>query len=236
MHVAPAVHRRRIPWIAAVSFGLVQSGWAGEITVQVSKRRAGDPVADAAICLGTPANPAQFGAMLADDKGMARFDKVHTRADLVLTVSKSGYQGRQVALGRDTRNRGVLLTLASGGGGPTCRKAVALAVQTLASPATHLAPGIIEFRINGGEQKTRSARVALDFALTGEASHYRASDRSDFRSAQWLPLEHDLWLDLPGGAGLKTIYFQVGKLTSAEGAEIEILSNVAVDSIELDGG
>lgn len=223
---------------AVVSLGLIQSGWAGEITVQVSKRRAGDPVADAAVCLGTPANPAQFGAMLADAKGMARFDKVHTRADLVLTVSKSGYQGRQVALGRDSRNRGVLLTLSSGGGGPTCWKALELALPTqlMTRPATHIAPGIKEFRINRGEQTTHSARVTLDFVLTGEASHYRASDRSDFRSAQWLPLEPDLRLDLSGDAGLKTVYFQVGKLTSTEGAEIEILSNVAVDTIELDGG
>ena len=221
-----------------VSFGLMQSSWAGEITVQVSKRHAGDPVQAAAVCLGTPANPTQFGAMLADDKGMVRFDKVHTRAELVLTVSKRGYQGRQVPLSRSSGNRGVLLTLASGGGGPECAKAVTLAGQatSVTSPVGHLAPGIAFFQINGGSDTTRSSRVTLDYVLTGEASHYRASDRSDFKFAQWQPLESDLRLDLTGDSGLKTVYFQVGKLTSAEGAEIEILSNIAVDSIELDGG
>ena len=215
----------------------MQLGWAGEVTVRVSKRHAGDPVQAAAVCLGTPANPTQFGAMLADEKGMARFDKVHTRAELVLIVSKRGYKGRQVALGRDPRDRGVLLTLASGGGGPECGNVLALAGQmtSMTSPAGHLAPGIAKFQINGGKPTTHSTRVTLDYVLTGEASHYRASDRSDFKFAQWQPLESDLWLDLTGDSGLKTVYFQVSKLTSAAGAEIEILSNVAVDTIELDG-
>jgi len=221
-----------------VLLGMAQSGWAGEITVQVSKRNAGLPVRAAAVCLGTSANPAQFGATLADEKGIARFDKVHARTELVLTVSKSGYKGRQVALGRGPRDRGVLLTLASGGGGPACDKAIAGVGQLtlMTSPSTHLAPGIKAFRINGGEPTTHSTRVTLDYVLTGEASHYRASERSDFGSAEWRPLESDLWLDLAGDSGPKTIYFQVGKLKSAEGAEIEILSNVAVDTIELDGG
>lgn len=216
----------------------MQAGWAGEIVVQVSKRRAGDPVHAAAVCLGTPANPAQFGAMLADDKGIAQFDKVHTRTDLVLTVSKSGFKGRRVSLGRDPRNRGVLLTLASGGGGPECTKGTALIEQapTMPSPTAHFTPDIEEFQINGGEPTTRSARVTLNYVLKGEASHYRASDRSDFKSAQWRPLESDPRLELAGDPGPKTVYFQVGKFTSAEGAEIEILSNIAVDTIELDGG
>lgn len=220
------------------SLGLAPLVWSGEITVQVSKRHAGNPVEAAAICLGTRANPSQFGAMLADKRGMARFDKVHARAELVLTVSKSGFKGRQVALARNGGNRGVLLTLASGGGGPECGKAAALTSQeaSMMPPAGHVAPAIAIFQINGGDQTTQSTRVSLDYVLTGEASHYRASDRSDFQSAQWRPLESDLRLDLIGGSGVKTIYFQVAKLTAAEGAEIEILSNVAVDTIELDGG
>lgn len=223
---------------ALFACGPMQGSWAGEITVHVSKRGAGYPVEAAAVCLGTPADPAQFGAMIADDKGIAQFDKVRTRTDLILTVSKSGYKGRQVALGNDPRDRGVLLTLAAGGGGPECEKALALADQTrsMASPSTHFTPGIADFRINGGEQKTRSTSVTLDYVLTGEASHYRASDRSDFESAEWQPLESDLRLELTGDSGLKTIYFQVGKIAATEGAEIEILSNIAVDTIELVGG
>lgn len=233
--------RRRRPRIFPIQlvasivclYGFMQVATAGQVTVQVSKRGAGQPVRAAAVCLGTPANPAQFGAVLADEKGIAQFDKVRTRTELVLTVSKSGYKGRQIALGSDPRDRGVLLTLSSGGGGPRCTPAVGSAP---AASAAAFMPGIAEFRINGGAPKTRSKKVRLDFVLTGEASHYRASDRSDFESAEWHPIEEDLRLELAGKSGMKTIYFQVGKFTSAEGVEMEMLSNIAVDSIELEGG
>ena len=50
-----------------LSLGLTQAVWAENVTIQISKRGAGYPVKNAAVCLGTPANPAQFGARLADD-------------------------------------------------------------------------------------------------------------------------------------------------------------------------
>lgn len=220
-----------------LSAGLTQVGWAGEVTVQISKRQAGDPVQAAAVCLGTPANIAQFGAQLADEKGTVRFDKVHTRAELVLTVSKSGFKGRQVFLGTAQRDQGVLLTLAAGGGGPKCATAVPVIapVQTSLSRGDDFFPGITDFRINGGQHATRNPKVTLSYALSGEASHYRVSTRPDFKTTEWRPLEPNLEYSLSGEAGLKTVYFQVGKFRSAEGAEIEVLSNVAVDTIVLTG-
>lgn len=223
--------------IAAIMLlcGLAQAGWAGDITVQITKRGADGPVQAAAVCLGTPADIAQFGARLADEKGTVQFDKVHTRTGLVLTVSKSGFKGRQVVLGTGQRNRGVLLTLAVGGGGPKCARAVPVtqAVPVVQSRPADFTPGIMEFRINGGQGATQSPKVTLTYALRGEASHYRASTRSDFQAAEWQPLGPDVRYDLPGDRGLKTVYFQVRKFASVKGAEIQILSNVAVDTILL---
>jgi hypothetical protein len=222
----------------ALSLALTQTAWGENVTIQISKRGAGYPLKEAAVCLGTPANPAQFGAQLADDKGVVQFDKVHARAELVLTVSKSGYKGRQVALGTAQHNRGVLLTLAAGGGGPECAKAVALVQPApVAEPRSpRFSPGIKDFRINGGEAATQSPKVTLTYTLTGEASHYRASERSDFAAVEWQPIKPEVRYDLASGSGSRTVYFQVGKLVTAEGAEIEILSDVAVDTIVLTGG
>ena len=225
--------------IAAIvlSCGLMQTGWAGDVTVQVTKRGAGDPVQAAAVCLGTPANIAQFGARLANEKGIVRFDKLHIRTELVLTVSKSGFKGRQVILDAVQRDRGVLLTLPVGGGGPECAKAVPVTqpIPVIQSRSAGFAPGITVFRINGGQAATQSPMVTLTYALTGEASHYRASDRSDFQAAKWQTLEPEVRYGLTGESGVKTVYFQVGKFASVEGAEIQSLSKVAVDSILLTG-
>ena len=218
--------------------GLMQAGWAGNVTVQISKRGAGDPVQAAAVCLGTPANIAQFGARLANEKGIVRFDKLHTRTELVLTVSKSGFKGRQVALGAVQHDRGVLLTLPAGGGGPKCAKAVPVVahpVPVIQPRSAGFAPGITFFRINGGKAATQRPMVTLTYALTGEASHYRASDRSDFQAAKWQTLGPEVRYNLTGESGVKTVYFQVGKFASVEGAEIQSLSKVAVDSILLAG-
>ncbi|NIP48079.1 MAG: hypothetical protein GWN21_18865 [Gammaproteobacteria bacterium] len=223
---------------ATLALALAHTAVAEQVTVQISKRGAGKPVEAAAVCLGTPANPSQFGAQLADENGVVQFDKVHILAPLVLTVSKSGYQGRQVALGTAQHNRGVLLTLASGGGGPECAEAVALLqpVPSAEPRSPRFKPGIENFRINGGEAATESPRVTLNYTLTGEASHYRVSERSDFAAVEWQPITPEVRYDLAGGSGSRTVYFQVGKLMSAEGAEIEILSNVAADTIVLTGG
>jgi hypothetical protein len=222
----------RVIAVFVLSCGLMQAGWAGNVTIQISKRGAGDPVQAAAVCLGTPANIAQFGARLANEKGIVRFDKLHTRTELVLTVSKSGFKGRQVVLGAVQRDRGVLLTLPAGGGGPECAKAVPVVIQPRSAG---FAPGITFFRINGGQAATQRPMVTLTYALTGEASHYRASDRSDFQAAKWQTLGPEVRYDLTGESGVKTVYFQVGKFASVEGAEIQSLSKVAVDSILLAG-
>ncbi len=233
-------HLMRVVWGIAMLVllsGLVQTGWAGSVTVQVNKRWTKDPVQDATVCLGIPANFTQFGVGLTDATGTVQFAK-SPAANLVLTVSKSGYKGRQIALDRAQRDRGLLLTLPAGGGGPRCVEAILVAgLASVSQPSsTGFIPSIADFRINGGQTETPSRTVTLTYALTGNASHYRASERSDFKTAEWQPLASEVRYDLTGGSGLRTVYFQVTKLTSVEGAELRSLSDVTVDTILLTGG
>lgn len=217
--------------------GLVQAGWADSVTVQITKRWTRNPVQDATVCLGTLANIAQFGVRTTNAKGTVQFAKLPP-TNLILTVSKSGFKGRQIALGRAQRNRGLLLTLPAGGGGPHCVEAVSVSRSvSVAQPgSTGFIPSITDFHINGGQTATPIRTVTLTYALTGNASYYRASERSDFETAEWQPLEPEVRYDLTGGSGLKTVYFQVKKFASVEGAELRSLSDVAVDTILLTGG
>ena len=217
--------------------GLVQASWADSVTVQITKRWTRNPVQDATVCLGTLANSAQFGVRLTDVKGTVQFAKLPP-TNLVLTVSKSGFKGRQIALGRAQRDRELLLTLPAGGGGPQCVEAVSVtrSVSVTQPGSTGFIASITDFRIDGGQTTTPSRTVTLTYALTGNATHYRASERSNFETAKWQLLEPEVRYDLTGGSGLKTVYFQVTKFTSVEGAEIRSLSDVAVDTILLTGG
>ena len=164
--------------------GMVQTAWAGSVTVQVTKRWTKEPVPDATVCLGTPANLAQFGVRLTNAKGTVQFAK-SPPANLILTVSKSGYKGRQIDLDRAQRDRGLLLTLPAGGGGPRCVEAISVTrLASVSQPSsTGFIPSITDFRINGGQTATPSRTVTLTYAITGNASHYRASERSDFKTA-----------------------------------------------------
>jgi len=233
-HLMPVV--RAIATLVLLG-GLVQAGWAGSVTVQVTKRWAKNPVKDATVCLGTLTNIAQFGVRRTDAKGTVQFDK-SPPVNRILTVSKSGYKGRQITLDRAQRDRGFLLTLPAGGGGPQCVAAVSdTELPSATQPySSGFMLGVMDFRINGGQTATPSRTVMLTYAVTGNASHYRASERSDFESAEWQPLGPEVRYSLTGGSGLKTVYFQVKKLTSVEGAELRSLSDVSAGTILLTGG
>ena len=104
-------------------------------------------------------------------------------------------------------------------------------------PTDTFAPAIVDFRINRGEAATQSPKVTLMYALRGQASHYRASSQTDLEAAEWQPLASEVRYELPAGAsGRQTVYFQVGRFASTDGADIQSMSNVAVDTIVLEGG
>lgn len=213
--------------LAAVVSSDVPVAFAVDLTVQVSRQGTGQLLADVAVCVGTPADPDQFGTARTDRDGSARFAAL-PRAPLSVVMSKDGFRGRQLALGPLDHDRDVLVTLPRGGGGPRCAGPLAAA-----EPSAGVDLRLAEVRINEGASATRQRTVELRVRASDDPTHYRASERSDFEGADWARFQEPIRYRLSGGEGEKTIYVQLRKYRSAGGAEIETLSNVARASIEL---
>ncbi len=97
--------------------------------------------------------------------------------------------------------------------------------QPLPQPAVMEPPRITSFRISRGGAVTRSRDVSLDNTAE-RASLYRASERSDFYGAQWMPYSTSPRFILSPGDGPKTVYFQVKN-------PLGQISTVVSDSITL---
>lgn len=225
----------RCRW-TVLALGLLLAGHLGaasaaELTVHITKQGTGGAVADADVCVGTAADPAQFASVRTNRDGTARVPGL-PRAPLTVLVSKPGFLGRSLALEALDTDRDLLVSLALGGGGPRCPEPTGEA-QT---PPPGVQLRLSEFRINGGEATTAKRTVRLDFHTSGQATHYRASERPDFAGAEWQAVHQPLRFRLSAGAGTKTVYFQVRKYRSSTGGEIETVSNVVSDTIVLAGG
>lgn len=201
----------------------VSSLWAADLTVQVLERGSGSPLAGAAVCLGTGADPSQFGAFRSDAEGTARFEDI-LDAPLVLTVSKSGFRGEQRNLLGTRSDRVLTVLLPRGGLGPQCD------APSAAGAETGLA--ITEFRIDAGARRTARGAVQLNLRANGAPTHFRASESSDFAHARWQPLSGTPRFELSPGPGLKRVYVQVRKLRQSEGLSLETQSDVVSDTIE----
>ncbi|NIR27917.1 MAG: carboxypeptidase regulatory-like domain-containing protein [Gammaproteobacteria bacterium] len=213
--------------VAAVLGAYAAASFAVELTVQISRQGSGQLLADVNVCVGTPADPDQFGTARTGRGGNARFAEL-PRAPLTVVISKDGFRGRQLALGPLNTDRDVLVTLPRGGGGPQCAGPIA-AVGPTAGVDLRLA----EVVINEGASMTSNRTVELSVRMSDDPTHYRASERSDFEGAEWTPFEQPIRYRLSSGEGEKTVYVQLRKYRSAVGAEIETLSNVASAGIEL---
>lgn len=194
---------------------------AADVTVQVLAKEAGQPIADASVCLGTAADPSQFGAQLSGPEGMAVFRGVPD-APLVLTVSKAGRSGDQQALSGARTDRILNVFLARGGTGARCRGASA-------PPAPVLA--LAGLRLDGGASVTGRRRVSLDFSVSGTANQYRASESPQFTGARWQALHAWPAFELSAGAGTKRVYLQVRQFHEVQGSTLEVRSNVVSGAI-----
>jgi len=212
-----------LPFVAA-------SAYAANVSVHVSDTAQDNPVAGAAVCLGTSADPSQFGAHRTGSDGAARFSSV-PEAPLVLTVSRSGYRGLRRMLPAEHPDRTVLLNLIRGGGGPVCQVSAASEEQV---PAGSAAPAIDACVLNGGSSQTANRQVTLRCTVRGQASHYRVSEHSDFRDADWLSYEGDPRYELSAGKGWKTVYVQMRRQRTVAGGSLQSTSNVASADIYLD--
>ena len=198
---------------------------ASELRVRVFERGA-KPLAGVSVCLGTSANPVQFGSHQTDREGYAVFTDV-PRASLLITVSKPGYKGYQQSLVTSTIPRLLVMSLPAGGGGAVCTPV-----------GDHAAAGtgglqISEFSINKGASTSPDREVHLDHRVSGHPSEYRAGENRDLSTAPWQRYSAQPVFVLSPGNGRKTVYFQVRRYSKIDGADIQILSPVVHDTILL---
>ena len=199
---------------------------AAELRVRVFERGGKRPLAGVAVCLGTSANPTQFGSDQTDAQGYAHFADI-PRAPLLITASKAGYKGEQQSLVTSSMPRLLVMSLASGGGGTQCTRVGARAVESTGGMQ------VIGFSINNGAATSTSREVHLDHRASGRPNEYRASESPNFSGAQWQPYNGQPVFTLSPGDGRKTVYFQVRRYSKINGADIQTLSAVVHDSIVL---
>ena len=202
---------------------------AADVDVRVTSSAHDTPMANAAVCLGTPGNPDQFGAYRTDTEGHTSF-RVVPETPLLLTVSKVQYKGEQRLLSGSQNNRTVTVVLRRGGGGPSCTPPVG---ESLADMGTRLQ--VAHCKLNRGAASTASRTVTLDCPVKGAPTHYRASERRDFGNADWQPYKPTVRFKLSAGPGDKTVYYQARRSSESSGASLHMVSDVARDSIRLTG-
>jgi hypothetical protein len=199
---------------------------AADLRVRVFERGGRQPLAGVSVCLGTSANPVQFGSDQTDREGYAVFTDV-PRASLLITASKSGYKGEQQSLVTSTMPRLLVMSLSTGGGGGVCTPAGEHAATSTAGLQ------ISDFGINHGATTSPDREVHLDYRVSGHPSEYRASEDRDFSAAPWQPYSARPVFVLSPGNGKKTVYFQVRRYSKINGAVIQTLSPVVHDTIIL---
>ncbi|MEZ5542646.1 MAG: carboxypeptidase regulatory-like domain-containing protein [Pseudomonadota bacterium] len=215
--------------LVAVLLLLVSTGiTAAELRVRVFERGGNLPLAGVAVCLGTSAKLDQFGATRTDAGGYAVFDSV-PRASLLVTASMSGYKTEQESLVTSNTSRMLVLSLSSGGGGASC------ITQDEGTGESAASLRVGRFAINGGAAVTTGRGVTLDAKVIGAPTQYRASEQADFGDAQWQDINASAGFTLSQGAGKKTVYYQVRRHSTLDGAVLEILSPTVSDSILLQG-
>ncbi len=205
---------------------------ASEVAIHVVDQTTGKPVTNAAVCLGTSAESGQFGRVFTSRAGVATFSQV-PNTPLLLTVSKPRFKGYERTLNAGDYNRVIQIRLADGVLGPICR-----ITEPPTTPAKTGRTGlhVKRFLINGGKPRTQSRRVTLSSRVSGNPTHYRVSERSDFASANWQPYEKQTVFQLSGPGGRKTIYFQVRRHKEVDGAELQSTSPVLSARISLVSG
>lgn len=199
---------------------------AAEVQVRVFDRGGAAPLVGVAVCLGTPARINQFGARLTGENGNAVFGNV-PRATLLVTASKNGYKAEQKNMGASSSDRLLVISLPTGGGGVQCE--LGEAAVELSGKGLSLS----RFAMNNGAAVTKTLSVTLDNSVTGQPTQYRASESPDFNGAEWENYKNAPAFTLSAGVGKKTVYFQVRRYATLNGANLETLSPVRTDSILL---
>ena len=197
---------------------------SADLQVRVFERGGVTPLAGVAVCVGTQAKPEQFGTMTTDAAGLVRFESL-PRATLVVTASTSGFKSEQQQLVMSSADRMLVLTLASGGGGPSCMDA------NQGHSVSSGGPSVKKFLINGGAAASDRHEVVLNSSVSGKVTQFRASEHKDFSDAKWQDYSATARYALSPGKGKKLVYFQVRRHSAMGEAVVESQSPVVSDAI-----
>jgi hypothetical protein len=199
---------------------------AADLRIRVFERGGKAPLQGTSVCLGTRASIKQFGAGLTDADGYAVFSDL-PGASLVVTASKPGHMGVQQPLVTSNVDRLLVISLPRGGGGIRCDTSATGPVVAASSFQVE------NFAINNGASVSADRQVVLNNRVSGDPTHYRASEQADFKDSQWETYTADPGFELSTGAGRKVVYFQVRRFSTINGADIQTISPVVRDSIML---
>ena len=206
----------------------VHSVFAADIRVHVVDRDLSTPLKGASVCLGTPANPVQFGGQFTAENGYAVFDSV-PETPLLLTVSRADYTGYQRSQSAKRFDITLRVEMVSGGLGPQCE----LGDSRRISNTSDVALTVSSFTLNAGKSTTRKRTVNLNASVSGTPTHYRVAEHWSFDDAEWQEYTVGPQFTLSEGAGQKKVYFQVRKLSGTSGAQLESLSGIAQATVYL---
>jgi hypothetical protein len=221
-------HSRTIAQLVTILVGLFTGAAADAADVRIrvvdaTKRTA---LGDASVCLGTPADPEQFGALRSDSQGNVTFSGVPV-TPLMLTVSRDQYRGYRVQHGAKRFDVVIEVGLQTGGLGPTCD------APLTAGAAEQARLAISGFSINAGQRVTNRRDVSISATVAGGPTHYRVSERADFGDAEWQPFALPTRFELSRTRGAKTVYFQVRRFRSSGEASMQSVSAIAQAEIFL---
>jgi hypothetical protein len=221
-------YARTFAQLVTILVGLFTSAAAGaaDVRIRVVDAAKRTPLSDAGVCLGTPADPEQFGALRTDAQGNAIFSGVPA-TPLMLTVSRDQYRGYRVQHGAKRYDVVIEVGLQTGGLGPICDAPLTAG----AAEQTRLA--ISRFTINAGQRVTNRSDVSIAAVVAGGPTHYRLSERADFSDAEWQPFALPTRFQLSRARGLKTVFFQVRRFRSSGEASMQSVSEIAQAEIVL---
>lgn len=173
----------------------------------------GEPIAGAAVCIGTHGDYKKFGAMFTSADGSVLIDV--PPVPLVVTVSKTRFAGLRLSEPARMFNLVKVIELRDGQPGPRCK-----AGSTLADSGRKSAtPSIRDVKI-----QDNSVSIRLVPHVAGGASHYRLATRKNMENVNWVNFSDEIPVDSKMLG--KTVYLQVARISKSGESSIESHSKV----------
>jgi len=176
----------------------------------------GEPIAGAAVCIGTHGNYRQFAALFTSTTGNVSVEVPNV--PLVITVSKDRFSGMRLAEPAREYNLVKEIRLLEGVPGPRCRAGSSLASMT---PSVDNRSLVVNRVIV--EDGVYSLSLITD--VTGEPSHYRISASVDFTDARWMRYAPSIQLSQKL-LDSDSVFMQIRRFKSLTSGWIEARSDV----------